>query len=159
MRLLKPMTWLVILWVAAAVATGCAQAQASPGSEPSGATQLPIWPGTPPDAQPVPGPPQEWTNIVQPTMAVYSPKGANTGVAVVVFPGGGFEGLALEAEGTDVCDWLTSNAITCVLLRYRVPSLPYDWHCRCRPDNRVPPTLALEDAQRTMGLIRSHAAE
>ena len=101
----------------------------------------------------------EWTNIVRPTMTVYSPKQNNTGVAVVVFPGGGFEGLALKGEGTDVCDWLTSNGITCVLLRYRVPSLPYDWHCKCRPDNRVIPTLALEDAQRTMGLVRHRAAE
>jgi acetyl esterase/lipase len=92
-------------------------------------------------------------------MTVYSPKGANTGVAVIVFPGGGFEGLAIKVEGTDVCEWLTARGITCVLLRYRVPSLPYDWHCKCRPDNRVTPKLALEDAQRTLGLVRYHAAE
>jgi hypothetical protein len=46
-------------------------------------------------------------------MTVYSPKGKNTGVAVVVFPGGGFEGLAIDLEGTEVCDWLTSEGITC----------------------------------------------
>ena len=74
-------------------------------------------------------------NVTQPTMTVYSPKGKNTGVAVVVFPGGGFEGLAIDLEGTEVCDWLTSKGITCVLLKYRVPSLPYDWHCECRPHN------------------------
>ena len=73
--------------------------------------------------------------------------------------GGGFEGLAIKGEGTNVCDWLTSKGITCVLLRYRVPSLPYDWHCKCRPNNRVTPKLALEDAQRTLGLVRYHAAE
>jgi acetyl esterase/lipase len=92
-------------------------------------------------------------------MAVYSPERENTGVAVVVFPGGGFEGLAIKGEGTEVCDWLTAKGITCVLLRYRVPSLPFDWHCKCRPDNRATPTLALEDAQRTMGLVRLRAAE
>jgi acetyl esterase/lipase len=124
-----------------------------------GPVQVPIWPSTPPDAQPAPGPETEWTNIVRPTMTVYSPQRANTGVAALVFPGGGFEGLATKGEGTDVCDWLTSKGITCVLLRYRVPSLPYDWHCKCRPDNRATPTLALEDAQRTMGLLRYHAAE
>ena len=128
--------------------------QASPGPVP-----VPIWPSTPPDAQPAPGPETEWTNIVRPTMTVYSPARGNTGVAALVFPGGGFEGLAIKGEGTDVCDWLTSKGITCVLLRYRVPSLPYDWHCKCRPDNRATPTLALEDAQRTMGLLRYHAAE
>jgi acetyl esterase/lipase len=76
-----------------------------------------------------------------------------------VYPGGGFEGLAIDLEGTEACDWLTSKGITCVLLKYRVPSLPYDWRCSCRPDVYVKATLALEDAQRTIGLVRFHAAE
>ena len=122
--------------------------------------QINIWSGaTPPDAQPVPGPQTDWGNITQPTMTVYSPGHENTGVAMIVLPGGGFEGLAIKVEGTDACDWLTSKGITCVLLRYRVPSLPYDWHCKCRPDNRTTPTQSLEDLQRTMGLVRSHAAQ
>ena len=147
----------------------------TPDWQPSpGHTQVPIWPGAAPDAQPVPGPEyvetvkdelvagRPWAfaaNVTQPTMTVYSPKGKNTGVAVVVFPGGGFEGLAIDLEGTEVCDWLTSEGITCVLLKYRVPSLPYDWHCKCRPNGLAKPTLALEDAQRTIGLVRFHAAE
>jgi acetyl esterase/lipase len=98
-------------------------------------------------------------NVSRPTMTVYSPAGKNTGVAVVVFPGGGSEELAIDLEGTEVCDWLTSKGITCVLLKYRVPSLPYDWHCKCRPDVFVKSSLALEDAQRAMGLVRLHAAE
>ena len=122
-------------------------------------SQVPIWPHMPPDAQPAPGPQTDWSNIVRPTMTVYPPKEKNTGVAIVVFPGGGFEGLAINLEGTEVCDWLTSKGITCVLLRYRVPSLPYDWHCKCRPDNRITPKPALQDAQRTLGLVRYHAAE
>jgi acetyl esterase/lipase len=133
-----------------------------------------IWPGAVPDDQPVPGaeymsavkdelvagrPWVEVGNVTQPTMTVYSPKGKNTGVAVVVFPGGGFQILAIDLEGTEVCDWLTSQGITCVLLKYRVPGLPYDWHCDCRPDVFVKSTPALEDAQRTIGLVRLHAAE
>ncbi|HVB36220.1 MAG TPA: alpha/beta hydrolase [Candidatus Acidoferrales bacterium] len=133
-----------------------------------------IWPGTAPDAQPVPGPEVIKTdsnflvagrpvtgvyNVTRPTMTVYSPVGKNTNVAVVVFPGGGFEELAIDLEGTEVCDWLTSEGITCVLLKYRVPSLPYDWRCRCRPDDFVKSTQALEDAQRAIGLVRFHAAE
>jgi acetyl esterase/lipase len=148
---------LVVLGFAAAA--GVVRAQAGPSSPSSEPEHLPIWPGTAPDAQPAPGPDLGYTNVTRPTMTVYSPKGRNTGVALVVFPGGGFEGLALKVEGTEVCDWLTSSGITCVLLRYRVPSLPYDWHCKCRPDNRATPTQALEDAQRTMGLIRHRAAE
>ena len=135
------------------------QARAAVGQTPVGPEQVPIWPSTPPDAQPAPGPQTDSSNIVRPSMTVYSPERENTGVAVVVFPGGGFEGLAVGLEGTEMCDWLTSKGITCVLLRYRVPSLPYDWHCQCRPDNLITPTPALEDAQRTMGLVRSRAAE
>ena len=100
--------------------------------------QVAVWPGTPPDAQSAPGPQTDWSNIAQPTLTVYAPQRGNTGIAILVFPGGGFEGLAIKGEGTDICDWLTSKGITCVLLRYRVPSLPYDWHCKCRPDESMP---------------------
>jgi acetyl esterase/lipase len=92
-------------------------------------------------------------------MTVYSPKGTNTGVAVVVFPGGGYNCLAIDLEGTEICDWLTSKGITGVLLKYRVPgSGP---HYDGRLDRRVVPKVltALEDAQRTLGLVRLHAAE
>lgn len=147
---------LVMLCMAAAMSSGRVVAD-SPAS--GGPQQILIWPATAPDVQPVPGPATDSTNIVRPTMTLYFPTRKNTGVAVVVFPGGGFEGLAIGIEGTDACDWLTSRGITCVLLRYRVPSLPYDWHCKCRPDNLVTPTQALEDAQRTLGLVRYHAAK
>lgn len=157
MRLTGLKILLVVFWFAAAVGAG--RAQASPWSPTPSPTQVPIWPRTPPDAQPAPGPQTGWTNIVRPTMTVYAPKGKNTEVAAVVFPGGGFVGLAINLEGTEVCDWLTSRGVTCVLLRYRVPSPPYDWHCKCRPDDLATPTLALEDAQRTMGLVRYRAAE
>src|SRR5262245_30665768 len=36
-------------------------------------------------------------------------------------PAGGYEILAMDLEGTEVCDWLTRKGITCVLLKYRVP--------------------------------------
>ena len=144
--------------------------QPSPGH-----TQVPIWPGMAPDAQPVAGPEEShwWPtgpggpggftvyHVSRPTMTVYSPEGKNTGAAVVVFPGGGYEDLAIDLEGTEICDWLTSMGITCVLLKYRVPgeeyypkSAPYP---KSGPYPRSP--MALEDAQRTLGLVRFHAAE
>jgi acetyl esterase/lipase len=68
---------------------------------------------------------------------------------VVVFPGGAYRILAIDLEGTEVCDWLSSVGVTCVLVKYRVPdSGPY-------PKS----SAALQDAQRTVGLVRSHAAE
>ena len=92
-------------------------------------------------------------------MTVYSPKGKNTGAAVVVFPGGGYQVLAIDIEGTEVCDWLTSKGITCVLLKYRVPNTGPHWdeRCKCQMNPKAP--MALEDAQRTVGLVRFHAAE
>jgi len=139
----------------------------------AGHAQMPIWPGTPPDAKPMREPEsvvpvshpvagRPWMaalHVSQPTMTVYSPKGKNTGAAVVVLPGGGFEVLAIDLEGTEVCDWLTSRGITCVLLKYRVPSEPYDSKCDCRPDDLATSTRSLEDVQRTIGLVRLHARE
>jgi len=76
-------------------------------------------------------------------------------------PRRGYQGLAIDLEGTDVCDWLTGKGITCVLLKYRVPgeklypkSAPYP---KSGPYPRSP--MALEDAQRTLRLVRLHAAE
>lgn len=139
-----------------------------------GHTQVPIWPGTAPDALPATGPEvtaadtkdlvagMPWlyvSNVLRPTMTVYSPRGKNTGAAMVVFPGGGYQILAIDLEGTEVCDWLTSRGITCVLLKYRVPDSGPHWDPRCKCEVKPISPLALEDAQRTVGLVRFHAAE
>jgi acetyl esterase/lipase len=103
-----------------------------------------------------------WTyisNVSRPTLTVYSPTGKNTGAAVVVFPGGGYQILAIDLEGTEVCDWLTSRGITCVLLKYRVPNAGPSWDQQCGCDRNTRSSMPLEDAQRTVGLVRSHAAE
>jgi acetyl esterase/lipase len=141
-----------------------------PAWQPSpGHTQVAIWPGAAPDAQPIAGSEvtaldespvagKPWTyvgKVSRPTMTVYSPKGSNTGAAVVVFPGGGYQILAMDLEGTEVCDWLTSRGITCVLLKYRVPG--EGLFPKSGPYPNSP--LALEDAQRTVGLVRFRAAE
>jgi acetyl esterase/lipase len=138
--------------------------QPSPGHN-----QLPIWPGPAPDPQPVRGPEIATTseellagrpvisvtNVTRPTMTVYSPPGKNLGAAVVVFPGGGYQELAIDFEGTEVCDWLTPKGITCVLLKYRVTDVGE--YPKSGPYPESP--MALEDAQRTLGLLRLHAAE
>lgn len=135
--------------------------QPSPGH-----TQIPIWPtGTMPDALPYTKPEYldtrtaEILNVSQPTMTVYSPKIRNTGIAVIVFPGGGFNGLAIDLEGTEICHWLTSRGMTCVLLKYRVPDSGPAWHesCHCNIHPKAP--TALEDAQRTLGLVRLNASK
>ena len=88
------------------------------------------------------------TNVTVPTLTVY--KAANpTGTAVIVCPGGGYSILAIEHEGTQVCDYLTSQGITAILLKYRVPAR----------DRANPSKEPLQDAQRAIGLVRHHAAE
>lgn len=98
-------------------------------------------------------------HVSRPTMTVYPAKGTNTGVAMVVFPGGGYRVLAIDLEGTEVCDWVTAKGITCVVVKYRVPgSGPY-WNdeCNCRRDPKEP--MALQDAQRAISLLRENAAK
>lgn len=125
--------------------------------------QLPIWTKSIPDSELITGVETYNDGMVRnvsiPTITIYAPKGENTGAAVVVFPGGGYKLLAIELEGSEICEWLASIGVTGILLKYRVPdSGPHhDDACDCQKDAVKP--LALEDAQRTVGLIRFHAKE
>jgi acetyl esterase/lipase len=148
-------------------------AQTAPWQPSPGHTQVPIWPSTVTAGHA--GPDSETTavgrsmvagrpwlqvhNVSRPTLTVYSPKGTNTGAAVIVFPGGGYQILAIDLEGTEVCDWLTSKGITCVLLKYRVPNSGPTWDQFCGCDVNTRSSRPLEDAQRTISLVRFHAAE
>lgn len=152
------------LWVASA------SASASPGptdpatwQPPAPLTQVALWPeGHAIARPPVTGPEgvhgDAIENVTRPTMTVFPPKGTNTGTTVVVFPGGGYRILAMGLEGTDICDWLTAKGITCVLLKYRVPTSGPQWDgsCECRREPKV--HMALQDAQRAIRLLRQQAA-
>lgn len=143
---------------------------------PSGLKQIPIWPNGAPDMEGVSQPAErvELTkapdvvagrpytavyDVTSPTMTVFAPKGTNTGASMLVFPGGGFQLLAMDLEGTEICDWMTAKGITCVLLKYRVPKSDDYWDkdCDCHITPKVP--RALQDAQRTVRLVRARAKE
>jgi acetyl esterase/lipase len=143
---------------------------------PSGLKQVPIWPNGAPDKAITSQPPESVLtaetpealaghtseavfDVSEPTMTVFPPKGKNTGVAIVVFPGGGFQVLAITLEGTEICDWLTAKGMTCILSKYRVPNSNHHWDdsCKCAVTPKVP--TALQDAQRTIRLVRSRANE
>jgi acetyl esterase/lipase len=163
-------------FVGAALWLHAAGANAAPWTPGPGQTQIAIWPGSAPNNQRGAGPEDEqserqpaiagkpWfevANVVKPTITIYPPTTKSTGAAVVVLPGGGFQVLAIDLEGTEVCDWLTSRGITCVLLKYRVPGsrlyakpAPYP---KSGPYPKSP--LALADTQRAVGLVRLRAAE
>jgi len=139
---------------------------------PQGTTELPLWPRGTVSAPPkLKGPEQisevtseasgeHWMmlqNVAAPTLTVFPPKGPATGTAVMVVPGGGYRVLAMDLEGSEICDWLAAQGITCALLKYRVPASGPNWdpECNCRDIPKVP--MALQDAQRAMGLLRAQA--
>jgi acetyl esterase/lipase len=145
-----------------AAAFGLLQASAA---EP--AITLALWPGEPPGETNSVGEEHDTTkptdgliqgkrvirlgNVSKPTIAVYRPPAAaNTGAAVLICPGGAYHILAMDLEGTEVCDWLNSLGVTGVLLKYRVP---------LRPGQEKTALAAHQDAQRAMSLVRSHAQE
>ena len=130
------------------------------------AATLRLWPGAAPGETGDIGPEQDTTkpdgnkvdgrrvirlgNVSEPTIAIYpAPKNNNTGASVLVCPGGGYHILALDLEGTEVCEWLNSIGVTGVLLKYRVP----------RRSDREAHDAPLQDAQRAMGILRQRAAE
>ncbi|MBV9576078.1 MAG: alpha/beta hydrolase [Gammaproteobacteria bacterium] len=134
--------------------------------------QIAIWPkGKMPDAIPITKaesmritkgliagkPVIQVLDVTQPTITIYSPTTKNTGAAVIVFPGGGFHGLAMDLEGTEICEWLASEGITGILLKYRVPNSGPNWNddCHCHVKPYAP--AALEDAQRALGIVRLNA--
>ena len=151
---------------AALTLTANLSAQPSGWPPPAGQLTVNVWPGAAPGA-PTNLPPEADTttakdnliagrslvrlgNVSVPTLTLYRAKGTSgSNPAVVVFPGGGYSILAIDIEGTEVCDWLNAAGVTCVLLKYRVPNTgPY-------PKSPA----ALQDAQRAVGLVRAHAQE
>jgi acetyl esterase/lipase len=89
-------------------------------------------------------------NVSNPTITIFAPPADKaTGAAVLVCPGGGYHILAMDLEGTEVCEWLNLIGVTAVLLKYRVPA-------RAGQEKYAAP---LQDAQRALGLIRQRAGE
>lgn len=89
-------------------------------------------------------------NVASPTITFFpAPPATRNGAAVLVCPGGGYNILAFDLEGTEVCEWLNSIGVTAVLLKYRVP----------RRAGREKHEAPLQDAQRALGLVRQRAAE
>jgi len=134
----------------------------------TGAAEKPIvlWPNGAPNADGDIGPEHDTTtekdgliagkrvirlgNVSAPTLTIYpAPAASATGAAVLVCPGGAYHILAMDLEGTEVCEWLNSIGVTGALLKYRVPARPD------QPRYAAP----LQDAQRALGILRTRAPE
>ena len=137
----------------------------------AGGVQIPLWPASTPLGKPDSGDRPEGTGngtglvggrqwhwvsyVTRPTMTVYQPKGRNSGAAMLVLPGGGFEVIATDLEGTEICDWVVQQGMACAVLKYRVPQV---WPRENGKQQRPKVLLGLEDAQRAMGLLRQQAS-
>lgn len=136
---------------------------------PAGGIQVPLWPANTPLAKPDTGDRPEatgtglvggrkwrWaTYVTRPTMTIFKPKGRNIGTTMLVLPGGGFSVVATDLEGTEICDWIVAQGMTCAMLKYRTPQ---SWPQVNGKQQRPKVLLALEDAQRAMGLLRQGAS-
>jgi acetyl esterase/lipase len=136
-----------------------------------GGTQVLLWPQNVVLAKPDTGDQEEATGngspliggrrwhwasyVTRPTMTIYKPKGRNTGATILVVPGGGFFAVATDLEGTEICDWVVQQGMTCVMLKYRTPQV---WRRAKGQAQRPNVLLALEDAQRAISLLRHGAS-
>lgn len=119
---------------------------------------IPLWPNQVPGERPNAFGNETWRcnpsektvpcvlrNITTPMMYPYLVKDSDA--AMIIAPGGGYNVLVMDKEGTDIASWLNSIGISAFVLKYRVPDrhwLPFG-------------TAALMDAQRAMGMVRHMA--
>ena len=93
------------------------------------------------------------TNVTRPAITVYLPAdNANTGTAMLICPGGGYHALYWDLEGVEVAEWLNTQGIAGIILKYRCPRRAGDLE-------NVPPLGPQMDAQRALRLVRYHARE
>jgi acetyl esterase/lipase len=86
------------------------------------------------------------TNVSVPELTIYMPdKAKATGQAVIICPGGGYVGLAWRHEGVQFAQWLNTQGIVGIVLKYRMPN----------KHKEVP----LDDAQQAIRYVRMHAEE
>lgn len=135
-----------------------------------GGTQIPLWAADVPLSKPDTGDHPEATGngsplvggrkwhwasyVTRPTMTLYKPQGRNSGTTMLVLPGGGFYAVATDLEGTEICDWVVKQGMTCAMLKYRTPQV---WPKVNGRQQRPDVLMGLEDAQRAMGLLRVRA--
>lgn len=126
-----------LVWLALAIVTW-AGALSAQGVTSPGPAAIPLWPGRAPGAV--------GDSVVdRPTITPYVVP-AGSGTAVVVFPGGGYQHLAVEKEGTRIARWLNGLGVSAFVVQYRLGPRYHD------------PAM-LQDAQRAIRTVRARSAE
>jgi acetyl esterase/lipase len=86
------------------------------------------------------------TDADTPTLSIHRAARGATGTGVVIAPGGGYSGLAMDHEGRQVAAYLNAMGVAAYVLKYRLG-----------PKYHHP--IELGDAQRAIRLVRSRAPE
>ncbi|BBD99515.1 hypothetical protein SAMIE_1030160 [Sphingobium amiense] len=170
------------LLIAGTLCACAAGAQAQPAfrfeamAQPAQTDAIPL--DTGPQAPDVP--PEHWfrmdgavnvRNVSRATLTPYLPASRKaTGTAVIVAPGGGFLGLAMEVEGTRVAQWLAGHGVAAFVLKYRLVPTPADFRDFTdgmtatrsgRPSTVKPPAdtpdFAIQDGLAALSLVRTRA--
>jgi len=118
---------------------------------------IPLYPNGVPNSKPAPATyiqkrDKDWMTLVTvPTITPYFPAGGTAnGTAIVIFPGGGYSGLSMENEGSNIAAAFNKFGVTAFVVTYRLPS----------DDIMVDKTIGpLQDAQQAVLLVRKNAAK
>lgn len=150
----------MIAWKCAAVAVVALATTSILAAEPT--RNIVVWPKVAPGeglssvGEPLPQRPDEDPpatrvgRITRPTLDVFEPPpNWRTGMAVLILPGGGYNYVVIDKEGSEAAEWLNGLGVTAYVLRYRTKQSTTDtgWQ------------RALQDAQRSLSVIRAHADE
>jgi acetyl esterase/lipase len=85
------------------------------------------------------------SNVSHPTLTFFrAPANSSRTPAIIVCPGGAYQYVVVNKEGSEIAKWLNSLGITACVLKYRVP------------DNR---DGTLQDIERAVRLVRAHEKE
>lgn len=102
----------------------------------------------------VPSPKQNYLRVSQihhPSLTVHLPPADKaTGTGVLILPGGGYQFLSIDLEGSEAAAWFTQRGIAAFVVKYRLPR---------EPDSTYTMDDALADTQRAIRLVRSRAAD
>ena len=84
-----------------------------------------------------------FSEVTNPALEIFPPDQANkNGSAVIVCPGGGYQILAYDLEGTEIAAWLNKLGFTAFVLQYRIPDKKEG---------------ALQDVQRAVRIVRDNS--
>jgi len=88
--------------------------------------------------------------VTEPTLTIHSALGENSGKAMIVVPGGGYEVESIIAEGQEIAEYLASQGITAAVLKYRLP---------LKESSDLPQLLPITDARKAISIMKQKSAE